>query len=274
MEFPDLGEHCAMPECKQLVFCLEHRTFKDHNCAASAEKNRVVPSCPLCGELIPVRPGEDVNVKVDAHINAGCPPTGLGKEGQKPKRSNPCSARGCRGGELVPIICPYCKKNFYIELLMSINAPATQLRAVSKEKLDKQRSVLGRIEDLLKLRTTNKTNDKVKLMRMRQRAIGNDKIPPEKRYYLEVVFPIDSRVEPKMMFFDRTWSVGKVLDMVASAGSVENFNNRPNGPYKLYLFSLKTGAILNFSSALCDIETNVLDTGDCILLEMVANKKK
>lgn len=43
---------------------------------------------------------------------------------------------------------------------------------------------------------------------------------------------------------------------------------------KLYLFSLKTGAILNFSSALCDIETNVLDTGDCILLEMVANKKK
>jgi hypothetical protein len=77
------------------VFCLEHRTFKDHNCAASAEKNvlllpppppkqcghdsfvcsccvlvwggglqRVVPSCPLCGELIPVRPGEDVNVKV------------------------------------------------------------------------------------------------------------------------------------------------------------------------------------------------------------------
>lgn len=46
-----------------------------------------------------------------------------------------------------------------------------QLRAVSKEKLDKQRSVLGRIEDLLKLRTTNKTNDKVKLMRMRQRAI-------------------------------------------------------------------------------------------------------
>merc|ERR1711879_68213 len=130
--------------------------------------------------------------------------------------------------------------------------------AVSKEKLDKQKSVLGRIEDLLKLRTANKTNDKVKLMRMRQRAIGNDKIPPEKRYYLEVVFPIDSRVEPKMMFFDRTWSVGKVLDMVASAGSVENFNNRPNGPYKLYLFSLKTGAILNFSSALCDIETNVL----------------
>jgi hypothetical protein len=46
-----------------------------------------------------------------------------------------------------------------------------QVRAVSKEKLDKQKSVLGRIEDLLKLRTTNKTNDKVKLMRMRQRAI-------------------------------------------------------------------------------------------------------
>jgi hypothetical protein len=91
-----------------------------------------------------------------------------------------------------------------------------------------------------------------------------------------------------------------VLDAVAAAGSVDNYNNRPNGPYvscslllvfpllsvvlmvgacahicqKLYLFSLKTGAILPFGSALHEIETNVLDTGDCILLEMVANKKK
>jgi len=66
---------------------------------------------------------------------------------------------------------------------------------------------------------------------------------------------MDSRVEPKLMvcflfhvechrassingmnrenhqFFDSAWSVGKVLDVVASSGSVENFNNKPNGPY-------------------------------------------
>jgi hypothetical protein len=74
-----------------------------------------------------------------------------------------------------------------------------QRKPVSKEKLEKQRSVLGRIEDLLKTRTSSKTNDKVKLMRMRQRALGNEKIAPENRYYLEVVYPIDSRVEPKLM---------------------------------------------------------------------------
>jgi len=43
---------------------------------------------------------------------------------------------------------------------------------------------------------------------------------------------------------------------------------------KLYLFSLKTGAILPFSSSLSEIEPNVLSSGDCVLLEMVANKKK
>jgi len=293
MEFPDLGQHCSMPSCNQLdflpfecgachqIFCLEHRSFKAHNCGTAQENNRVVPECPLCGELILVQAGEDVNTKVDAHISAGCPPTGVGKESQKPKRSNPCSAHGCRGGELVPIICPYCKKNFCTghraphehRCPYDPNAPI-EVKAVSKEKMEKQKGVLDRIEGFLQLRLSNKTSDKVKMMRMRQKAIGNEKIPLEKRYYLEVVFPMDSRVEPKLMFFDSAWSVGKVLDVVASSGSVENFNNKPNGPYKLYLFSLKTGAILPFSSSLSEIEPNVLSSGDCVLLEMVANKKK
>ncbi len=43
---------------------------------------------------------------------------------------------------------------------------------------------------------------------------GDNRIPQEKRFYLEVVFQIESGVVPKMMFFDSNYSIGKVLDLV------------------------------------------------------------
>ena len=37
---------------------------------------------------------------------------------------------------------------------------------------------------------------------------------------------MDSKVQPKLMFFNDEWSVGKVLDAVADAGSIDNLNNK------------------------------------------------
>jgi len=47
---------------------------------------------------------------------------------------------------------------------------------------------------------------------------------------LEVIYPLDSKIEPKMMFFDRENSIGKVLDIAADAGNVKNENNKPDAP--------------------------------------------
>ncbi len=167
-----------------------------------------------------------------------------------------------------------------------------------------------------------------------------------------------------MMFFDKTWTVGKVLDASAAAGSIQNLNNKPGAevnktkqnktkqnktkqnkkqnlqnerkrqfkpePFfhtrnlssftkkrdkeeeeqerqkkkekknghlhlgccclvtnkgfflsllwcvcvceqKLYLFSLKTGAILPNSSRLCDLNASVLETAGSVLLERTAS---
>ena len=39
---------------------------------------------------------------------------------------------------------------------------------------------------------------------------------------------MDSGVQPKLMFFNSGFSIGKVLDLVADAGNIENRNNQAN----------------------------------------------
>ena len=90
MELPSIGKHCAHEGCKQLDFlpfrcdactknyCLDHRTYKEHACAAGlakmSERDDLIQlhDCPLCGTHIAVRAGEDINTKVESHILKGC----------------------------------------------------------------------------------------------------------------------------------------------------------------------------------------------------------
>ncbi|CAO2826106.1 unnamed protein product [Amaranthus hypochondriacus] len=60
--FPDLGQHCQQPLCHQLdflpfncnrclkVFCVEHRTYKSHDCPNSDDKSRKVIVCEICSK--------------------------------------------------------------------------------------------------------------------------------------------------------------------------------------------------------------------------------
>ncbi len=64
---------------------------------------------------------------------------------------------------------------------------------------------------------------------------GNDSVPPEKRFYLEIVYPMESKVQPKLMFFNANATVGKVLDKAADAGGIENKNNQMNAEVYLQI---------------------------------------
>jgi len=107
---------------------------------------------------------------------------------------------------------------------------------------------------------------RVNLMRLKASAIGNKSIPVDKRYYLEVIFPLEGNVQPKLMFFDSSWAVGRVLDLIAAEGKIPNNNDKP-GSTRLYLISLKTGFPLDNSLLLKELGSNVLQSGDGILLE-------
>jgi len=94
---------------------------------------------------------------------------------------------------------------------------------------------------------------------------GPPNLAPDKRFYLEVIYPSDSKVDPKWFYFDENRKYGVVLDEVATAGKIKNQNNLPNAP-KLQLFALKTGEPLPLGKSLKDCR-DVVGSCDPVLLE-------
>lgn len=123
MEFPTLGKRCSFATCRQLdflpfkcgacehIFCLEHRTAEAHSCQAPAFiEDRRVPTCPLCQKPVSVAEGEDVNTKINEHIDGGCKAAHV--EAKKSKR---CTAKRCRTSELFPVQCNKCRRQFCLK---------------------------------------------------------------------------------------------------------------------------------------------------------------
>jgi len=117
MEFPTLGHHCALEECKQLdflpfecdacheKFCLDHRSYSEHKCTSKKPVEAVKAFlCPLCSLPMSIRPGENPNIKVEQHIASGC-------KNLAAYKTNKCSHPRCKEKDFTPILCKYCHKN-------------------------------------------------------------------------------------------------------------------------------------------------------------------
>ncbi len=53
---------------------------------------------------------------------------------------------------------------------------------------------------------------------LRHKAVGDEKLPSERRVYAEIHFPYAAKLEPKHMFFNNAWStVGRHYDADAAA---------------------------------------------------------
>lgn len=80
-----------------------------------------------------------------------------------------------------------------------------------------------------------------KFSNTKHNAVGQSSIEHEDRFFLDVFFPLKSRVPPVHMFFSRNWKVGKVLDRIASQGKIVNSNATESDPSKrLNLFHIQT----------------------------------
>jgi len=285
-ELPELGKHCSFKSlgssgacnyldflpfkcenCSQ-IFCEEHRYPEDHNCSVSYDK--VIPTCPVCNQIIYLKPGADVNLEVNNHINAGCPQVA------KPNlRKFSCSVKGCPTKELQKIVCPYCKKEFCSSHKYTSSHEC--IKQHPKQSVDKEVVEAGpnfwdlvsdRLGDVMKNfgSSDNPRARQAALMNMKQRATGPKNVPVDRRYYCEVIFPMDSKVPPKMMYFDSNSVMGLVLDQIADAGRIKNQNNL-TGVKKLQLISVTTGKPFVMNQQLKNCESLV--SGDTILLEFV-----
>ncbi|EEF44945.1 zinc finger AN1 domain-containing stress-associated protein 12 [Ricinus communis] len=101
--FPDLGKHCQHSECNQLdflpfqcnrcqkVFCLEHRSYKSHECTKPDQNSRKVVVCEICSSSIETtgRNEDDEKLILEKHVSSGdCDP--------KKKKKPTCGARRCK----------------------------------------------------------------------------------------------------------------------------------------------------------------------------------
>uniref|UniRef100_A0A2P2QNJ0 Zinc finger AN1 and C2H2 domain-containing stress-associated protein 11 n=1 Tax=Rhizophora mucronata TaxID=61149 RepID=A0A2P2QNJ0_RHIMU len=103
-EFPDLGKHCTVDDCKQIdflpftcdcchqVFCLEHRSYVKHKCPKADRNDVTVVICPLCAKGVRLNHDEDPNISWETHVNTECDPSNYEKVTKKRK----CPVPGCR----------------------------------------------------------------------------------------------------------------------------------------------------------------------------------
>jgi len=107
---------------------------------------------------------------------------------------------------------------------------------------------------------------------MKSSATGDAKVPADQRFYMEIVYPVESNVPSKLFFFDQSKRFGQVLDQVATAGKIKNENNIPGKP-KLVMVSLKTGESVPLGNKLEEAK-QFINSGDAILLEYDTNLPK
>ncbi|KAF9899782.1 zinc finger, AN1-type domain [Lobosporangium transversale] len=128
MELPSIGKHCSDLNCAQLdflpftcqyckqIFCQDHWKLETHTCPnkdAATQQDQRVPICPLCDKPVPIKKGEDPNVRMEQHISAGCPEPATTTS--KPIYTNSCNAKGCKNRSAIPIICQKCRRNFCLK---------------------------------------------------------------------------------------------------------------------------------------------------------------
>lgn len=111
-----IGTQCAAPTCMLVdflpikcqhcshAFCSEHFLPEAHKCDKfdAHLHNRVAPPCPFCSTPIAIPPGQDPNIKMEAHFNTEC----VVLTGQGRKSAHPTCARAKCGKVLyAPIRC-------------------------------------------------------------------------------------------------------------------------------------------------------------------------
>ncbi|KAI4381501.1 hypothetical protein MLD38_007567 [Melastoma candidum] len=103
-EFPDLGRHCSVDDCKLIdflpftcdcclqVYCLEHRSYSKHRCPKADSKDVTVVICPLCAKGVHLIPDVDPNICWESHVNIDCDPSNYNKVTKKRR----CPVTACR----------------------------------------------------------------------------------------------------------------------------------------------------------------------------------
>lgn len=255
-EGEDYGKHCEFQSCQQLsflplkcegcgkFFCKNHNFRDNHNCSKST---RISPKCPICQQTIIVGLNEDLNFKVNQHIEMGCRVFKPFFDESKTV-GNLCFFSGCKESANSPIVCPYCNQKFCPQHQLpevhkcrhftpavtpsssSSSSASSSFSSPSSFIADKVGGLFAKKKEGIKY-TSNVAITQVK----RMRALGNEKIEVTKRVYFDIILLDNDEKKAKTYYFQKDHPVGRCIDWLATKEKYINNNNIP-GEKKLCLF--------------------------------------
>ena len=270
-----IGAHCQMSFCHQLdflpfrcescrgTFCLDHRTESSHSCAnAGAWARR--------------------RNQLDASSRPSQPkPSVLNHEQQ-------CSDPSCKTlihtALVTGVHCDKCRREYCLKHRFQSEHDCAKLIPLGarpptgptqREKgvaaLDKLRA-WGAAKKAALPKVPASSSKQAAAARaqaavlLKKTAKGDDKVPLDKRIYLYVeasAETVTSKLPKGTFYYNKDYTVGRVLDLAAKSLQVSNVNNRVEGEEdKLRVFHVEGGRLLGFAEKL----GAVLETGHTIVL--------
>ncbi|KAG4103228.1 hypothetical protein H8356DRAFT_1647490 [Neocallimastix lanati (nom. inval.)] len=287
-----IGVHCAVENCNKLdflpfqcsachfVYCLDHRLPTSHNCTKWSSIDKYLPVCNICQNILKVDEEHQLEI-YKKHLESKCQLYVAQPVNTKIK----CDFENCGVEELLATFCRKCHKNYCLKHRHPIDHKCTQ---VEKEKIEadlKKQEIKNLIQNNFKNSTasTHKTttpaikkkgkklNPKIELIKMKAKAKGDAGIPMKCRKYFRIYYPLNSKNESENLplYFNESWSIGRILDKAADIGKIVNKNNSNVREEKLNLYgTTNNGNRLPMSDNLLDlINSKVIQDGESLILE-------
>ncbi|KAI9282176.1 hypothetical protein BY458DRAFT_486498 [Sporodiniella umbellata] len=286
MELPQVGKYCQLQNCSSLdflpvtcpscqkTFCGDHRLPINHNCL---QQNQIdVLKCEKCSKLIKSPPGLSSETTLREHIQSNCV---LHRVQEIGAFNRECALKGCCDVDVRvgPVLCEGCNRKYCLRHRHPSSHECTSLLANEKRKLERKAAAQEQVAKVFKLpnqpakdktiapSTKTNTGNMVELMKLKSKAKGDPSVSVTSRIYLYTEFPSSSKMERVCVYFDKSKSVGRALDILANMSKMTNKNNvlSSSDPERLCLYKYPEMTILDNSLPL---EAN-LKNMDLILLE-------
>ncbi len=262
-----IGSHCQYNYCNQLDFlpfrcesckrtyCLDHSAETGHE-------------CPRAGEWAAARRKAAGLTSATNGSNLQGKPTSL--------TASQCSHPSCKTYidtlNAVGVGCTACNRRYCLKHRLredhscSTLTPIGARPSIGPTQAEKAKVALGRLRAwgkgkqaavLPKPKPSTAASRVVALNSLKRTAKGDQKVPLEKRLYLHVEAEANTTTSklPKGEFwYNKEWSVGRLLDAAAKNLQVENVNNRGGGEEEmLRVFHVEQGRLLEFSEKAHDV---------------------
>ncbi|PSK34185.1 AN1-type zinc finger protein TMC1 [Elsinoe australis] len=260
-EVEAIGTHCQMSFCHQLDFlpfrcescqgkyCLDHRSETAH-------------SCPQAGAWARKRAAQ-----ASAAYTPSPKPSVLTHEKQ-------CAEVSCKTLIDTPRIqgvqCEKCNRRYCLKHRFEEDHDCKNLKPIgARPQMEVQREKgLAALNKLKAWGVSKKSSFSVPqtkskaaavasakaTLELKRMAKGDDKVPADNRIYLFVEAEkatTTAKLQNGKFFYNKEWSIGRVLDMAAKSLQVQNVNNRVDGEeQKLRVFHVEGGRLLDFSEKL------------------------